>query len=489
MNIIKRKWIFRKKPLDAQGKTFLPKARCVARGDLQEAYVDFDPDTLYAPVAAHASIRLILAYAASQNLIIEGGDISNAYLYGEIDETIYMDQPTNSSGKTRKPVYVCKLLKSIYGVKQAGNIWGSVVHGDLVQWGFKVSKFDSLLYFLRIGEDFIILALVVDDTCFATNNRELLDQLKFKLSAKFDVKFYGSLTSFMGWNITHAPQGLKLDQTENARSLLKTCGMGHCKAVSSPLPIGAGLLPTSPHEQLLSKRDHQAYRAIVGGLLYLSVCTRPDLSFLTSALARQMHSPCDRHFKYLKRILRYVAGTLEYGLFYPRLPCTPSSIGAAFDADWGGDIETRRSTTGYLIAINGSPLYWQSKRQTVVTLSSAEAEYVALSTCAKTISWFRNLYWEICHQTSWVEGTSFDPTRIAIDSTAAQSLASNSTISTHNKHISLKFHHVCEMLKERIISLYHVRSHMQPADMLTKILSRIILEHMVDMIHLRMYMS
>ena len=341
MNIIKHKWIFRKIPLDAQGKTFLPKARCVARGDLQEAYVDFDPDTLYAPVAAHASIRLILAYAASKNLIIEGGDISNAYLYGEIDKTIYMDQPTTSSGKTRKPGYVCKLLKSIYGVKQAGNIWGSVVHGDIVQWRFKVSKFDSRLYFLRIGEDFIIIALVVDDMCFATNNRELLDQLKFKLSAKFDVKFYGSLTYFIGWNITHAPQGLKLDQTEYARSLLKTCGMEHCKAVSSTLPIGADLLPASPHEQLqkllvwqnLSKRDHQAYRAIVGGLLYLSVCTRPHLSFPTSALARQMHAPCDRHFKYLKRILRYVAGTLEYGLFYPRLPCTPSSIGAAVDAD------------------------------------------------------------------------------------------------------------------------------------------------------------
>ena len=312
MNIIKHKWIFRKKPLDAEGKTFLPKARCVARGDLQEAYIDFNPDALYAPVAAHESIRIILAYAASHNLIVEGGDISNAYLYGEIDTTIHMDQPTNYSGKERKPGHVCKLVKSIYGVKQAGNIWGSVVvHGDLIQWGFKVSKFDTRLYFLRVGGQFIIIALVVDDMAFATNSRDLLEQLKSKLSAKFDVKFFGSLSSFIGWNVTYTQQGIKVDQKEYARTLLRTCGLEKCNTVRSPLPIDANLLPTSLQEHLLSKRDHQTYRSIVGGLLYLSVCTRPDLSFPTGALARQMHAPCTRHFRYLKRILRYVAGTLE----------------------------------------------------------------------------------------------------------------------------------------------------------------------------------
>ena len=121
----------------------------------------------------------------------------------------------------------------------------------------------------------------------------------------------------------------------------------------------------------------------------------------------------------------------------------------------------------------------------MITLSTAEAEYVALSTCAKTLTWIRKLYWEICHQTPWTEGKFFDATQVAIDSTAAQLLASNPQISVRNKHISLKFHHVREMVKESIILLYHVRSHLQPADMMTKVLSRIILEHMVDMVQLR----
>ena len=205
------------------------------------------------------------------------------------------------------------LVKSIYGKKQAENIWDSVVHGDLIQWGFKVSHFDNRLYFLRVGEQFILL--VVDDMAFAINRRHLLEQLKTKLSATFDVKFFGSLSSSIGWNVAYTAQGMKIDLKEYARTFLRTCGLEKCNTVRSHLQIDANILLTSPQEQLLSKRDHETYRAIVGALLCLSVCTRPDLSFPTGALAGQIHAPCTRHFIYLKRILRYVAGTLEYGLY------------------------------------------------------------------------------------------------------------------------------------------------------------------------------
>ena len=182
--------MFKKKPLDAKGKSYLPKARCVARGDLQEAYIDLDPTNLFAPVAAHESLRLILAYAASTNLVLEGGDISKAYLYGSMDKTIFMEQPADSSDVPRKPKHVCALQKSLYAVRQAGNIWGSVLHKELMQLGFKVSKFDSRVYFFKAKQHFIIIAIVVDDMFLAANNRTILEELKTKLRATFDVKLY-----------------------------------------------------------------------------------------------------------------------------------------------------------------------------------------------------------------------------------------------------------------------------------------------------------
>jgi len=488
MHVIKHKWLFKKKPLDAKGLEFLCKARCVVRGDLQEAYVDFGPESLYAPVATHESLRLIIAFAANEDLILEGGDIANAYLYGELDLTIYMEQPTNSSRIEAVPGHVCAVDKSIYGTKQAGNIWGSLARRELISWGFKVSHFDARVYFLLVNGRFVVISIVVDDMSFASNCRKLLEEVKHELRATFDVKLLGDLSSFIGWNITRTPRGIKVDQQEYARTLLKKYGMERANAVRTPLPVNAFLLPASDDEALLTREDHAAYRAIIGGILYLAVCTRPDLSFPISVLARQMHAPTFHHFAFLKRILRYIAGTTNYGMHYARHgPLNPSCISAAVDADWGGDQDTRRSTTGYMIAINGSPIFWKSRRQTVIALSSAESEYVALSSCAKDVSWIRKLFWEICHQTPWSEHTTFAPTRIDIDSTAARSLATNAQVSAHNKHISLNMHHVRELLQNGVVELRHVASRLQPADLLTKVMTSTTLTDMLRLCFLNGY--
>ncbi len=147
----------------------------------------------------------------------------------------------------------------------------------------------------------------------------------------------------------------------------------------------------------------------------------------------------------------------------------PSSLVAAVDADWGGDKHTRRSTTGYVVTVNGSPIFWKSKRQTVIALSSADSEYVALSSCAKDVSWLRKLYWEVCHQTPWLEQLRFAPTQVLVDSTAAQSIAASWQASSWTKHISLKHHHVRELIVNGTIVLCHVASKDQPADLLTKV--------------------
>jgi len=255
--------------------------------------------------------------------------------------------------------------------------------------------------------------------------------------------------------------------------------------VRTPLPLNADLLPAHPHERLLPPAEHSDYRSTIGGLLYLAVSTRPDLSFPVSVLARNVHAPTPRHQALLKRILRYVAGTVEYGLhFRSGVEISPDSFVACVDADWGGCKDTRRSTTGFLIAVNGAPVYWRSKRQTVIALSSAESEYLALSSCAKEVSWLRKLFWEVTHVKPWHEGITFEGTSVLIDSTAALSLATNPHVSARNKHIDLKVHHVRELINCGIVVLCYVKSSEQPADLLTKVMCFVTLKHMVTLLRL-----
>ena len=173
--------------------------------------------------------------------------------------------------------------------------------------------------------------------------------------------------------------------------------MESANAVHTPLPVNADITYKKEDEEQLSSSQHSSYRSIIGGLLYLSVGTRPDISYSVSALARHCHAPTKRHMSLVKRVLRYVAGTVTLGLKYPRSGQTlsPRSIAVHVDADWGGCKDTRRSTTGYVITINGTPIAWRTRRQTIIALSSAESEYIALSECGKHITWSRKLYWEV----------------------------------------------------------------------------------------------
>lgn len=464
------KWSFRAKQIDDEGKEFIYKARCNLRGDLQEAYHDFDPEGIYAPVAAHESIRMLMAIAAQLGLILEGGDVSNAYLYGSMDSPITMEQPTDSTGKQARPGYVCLLRKSIYGARQAGKIWGTVLHEALLSWGFKQSTVESRVYLAKHGSSFILLTVVVDDLLFASNSRPFLDTFKKQLAAQFDVKLYGALKSFIRWNISRTDLGITASQRQYAQRLLHRFGMHGCNPVTTPLGSNCDLLPTHPSESPLSPDRHHLFRSMVGGLAYLATCTRPDLTFSVSVLARQLHNPSARHLAQVKRVLRYISGTLDYGLFFPSAGnLSAVSLRAAVDADWGGDKETRRSTTGFVIAVNCAPVMWRSKRQSVITLSSGEAEYVALSTCARELVWIRKLFWEMVHVSTWQESIHFSPTAIEVDSTAAMSMTQREDSTIRTKHISLKYHHVRELFQKRLITLVKVGTDFQVADVLTKV--------------------
>ena len=257
---------------------------------------------------------MIIAFAANNNLILEEGDVANAYLYGKIDFTIFVEQPTDSSGND----HVCQLDKSIYGVRQAANIWGSTFLSKIICWGFRVSKIDIRLYFLEAGNSFIILAIVVDDLCFASNDPDLHEDVKRKLRSAFDGNLFETQKHFITWSVARDCNGIFVHYKPCMLKQLEKNGMEKAKTVRTPLPWNArkSILPAYEHETLLTCKELQSYRSKVVCFLYIAVCKRPDTSFSISAVARQMYTKTARYFCLLKRCLRYIAGSTELGLYF-----------------------------------------------------------------------------------------------------------------------------------------------------------------------------
>ena len=280
-------WVFKQKPLEAEGTKFIEKARSFLRGDRQMIYVDYDPRSVYAPVASLDSIRMLISLSAAARSFLEGADVSNAYLYGNLDIPIIMEQPRDSSKIQAKPGRVCKLHKSLYRTKQAGEIWGSLLDKQLKEWGFKNSEYDNRIYFYVTGSKFIMFAIVVYDLAFSSNSPSLLRGFKSKLDATFDVRIFGKLTNFIGWNISRTQSGIRIDQPGYVKQILKDFGMKKANGLNISLPSTADGLPAHENEQVLSTVKHKPYRSLIGSLMYLAISTRPDIiSFAVGVFAR-----------------------------------------------------------------------------------------------------------------------------------------------------------------------------------------------------------
>lgn len=298
----------------------------------------------------------------------------------------------NCSGVQAAPGHHCVLQKLLYGAHQAGKIWEDMLNSQLLLWEFMLSVVKQRLYFLRTDNNFIILCVVLNDIAFASNNMNMMQNLKNNLQAEFDTKLYGNMKSFILWTITRTTTEIYVNRAGYARRLLSKFGPSNCNSVKSPLSVQVTLEPCGSTETPLGPNDHHKYWSMIGGLTYLSTSTRPDLIFAVSALSKSIHVPSARHLTLAKRIFCYLAGTLQYGLCFPiGRPITVQSMKAAVDADWSGFQSTRRSTSDFFFAVNAALIYWKSGRQRIVSLSSGKAEYVALSACATEVAWLRRL--------------------------------------------------------------------------------------------------
>jgi hypothetical protein len=448
VNVVKSKWVFKLKT-NFDGSVQRYKARLVAKGYSQKHGEDYFET--YAPVVKMSSLRLLIALAAEKDLVIRHIDVKTAFLNGDLDETIYMEQPEFfvQGGNEHK---VCKLKRSLYGLKQAARCWNQKIHVKILSMGFTQSRYDECIYTKIYKDVFIAIGLYVDDFYIFTNRPKEGDFVKTEIGRDFDIKDLGEARECLGVQITKDNGGIRLSQETYVKKILKKYGMEDCKLVSTPVETNVHLKPGVGHDP--------RYQEIVGSLMYLSCCTRPDISYAVTMLSQFNSRNDSSHMAALKRVLRYLKGTVGLSLLFKK--CSRPLVAYA-DADWGNGPDGR-SFTGYFLSFGGAAISWQARKQRCVALSTAEAEYIAICEAAKEVVSVRGLYKDLTGATATV--TVFS------DSQSASKLVYTPAISRRSKHINIKYHYVRDLADDKTICVKYCQTELMPADMLTKSTSK-----------------
>ena len=454
MHVLPSKYVFRIK----NGK---PKVRLVAMGCRQIQGIDYN-DT-YAPVVTMTTIRTILALVASLDLELEQMDVVTAFLNGDLDEDIYMAVPegfrTAANGNK-----VCKLQKSLYGLKQAPRQWYAKMHNFLVSdCNFSSSANDPCLYFRHANNTITLICLYVDDLLIAGSSRQDIAWIKGELSARFEMKDLGQARVMLGVEIyrDRARKKLFINQQDYTSSILKRFGMENSKPVATPMERN-GIRPSTSARDLLKNIP---YRQAIGSIMYLMICTRPDLAFAVGKLSQYSESPKEHHWTAVKRVLRYIKGTDNFGILFNG--SEPRSVTGFSDADWGGCQVSGRSTSGNVFLVSGGAVSWRSKKQTCVALSTCESEYIATCLASKEAVWLARLLSDI----KYTDGVS--PVATGVDNNGAIDTAYNGSVNRRNKHIDLVYHYVRDCTLNNKIKIKHCDTASQPADIFTKPLDRV----------------
>jgi len=449
-NIITGKWLFKNK-LQPDGSLERRKARWVVRGFSQRPGVDFHQT--FSPVVKPATIRTVLHLAATRRWPVHQLDVKNAFLHGDLTERVYCYQPAGFVDKDR-PTHVCQLVKSLYGLKQAPRAWFLRLGGHLLRMGFAASRSDSSLFIYQRGVHAAYLLVYVDDIILTASSPALLRQIVDQLRQEFAIKDLGELRFFLGIQVRRDQAGFHLNQAQYTEDILERAGMANCKPASTPVDVTPKLSAKAGEPAA----DGAFYRSITGALQYLTL-TRPDIAYGVNQACLHMHSPRDVHWNLVKRILRYLRGTIDTGIIISAAPSTTLKVYS--DADWAGCPDTRRSTSGYCVFLGDSLVSWSSKRQTTVSRSSAEAEYRAVANAAAECCWLRNLLREL--------HVGIDKaTVIYCDNVSAVYLSENPVHHRRTKHVELDIHFVREKVALGQFKVLHIPTRYQFADIMTK---------------------
>ena len=450
------------KPID--GKWFLKikhdgryKARWVIRGFKQEFGVDYTE--IFAPVARMSSYRTLFALAAINHLTVFHLDVKTAFLYGDLDEEIYMTQPIGFE----TPGYVCKLRKSIYGLKQAPRVWAQRLRKTLISSGFHRLESDHCIYIKSTQNFPIIVGIYVDDILLAAKGYQEAKEVSEILAKEYKMTDLGPVKRFLGVDIIQNPaQGsIFLHQESYLNKVLERFGMDRCAPKMMPLPTGIDL-DLENAGPLLENDDKARYHSAVGAIMFAATHTRPDLAYAASLLSRFVAKPQKAHNQALQHVFRYIRGHTKYGITYSDVS---RKLYGYTDSDHGGTVhkEGRRSTSGYIFWLANGPISWSSKRQTTVATSTAEAEYIGQFNAGTESVWIRKFLTEL-----GFKHLASDATVIHGDNETAIKLAKDPIQHSKAKHIQIKYHWQRERVEEGDFCFEYTPSNKNLADWMTK---------------------
>ena len=449
--VIDNRWVYKVKYLE-DGSVDRFKARLVIRGFTQQYGINYEET--FSPVVKFTSIRAILSLAAMNNMQMKQFDIKTAFLNGDLKENVYMKQPFGYDDNSGK---VCKLVKSLYGLKQASRCWNQKFTSFIRKFDFKVCESDPCVFIKIKTGGLTIIAIYVDDGLIVSNDNSEIKSVISYLKKHLEVKDFEA-KCFLGLQIEKLSNGsIKVHQEAYVNKIVNRFNMSECKSVCTPVDCNQNLGDFINEENNISF----PYREAVGSLMYLSVGTRPDISYAVGVVSRYLERPNQVHVNAVKRIFKYIKGTANMGIVYKNKD-NFDFVGYS-DADYAADNETRRSTSGYAFHLGSGVVSWASMRQQSVSTSTTESEYIAACQGVKELIWLKHLVVEL-------KPDQIIKAKFFMDNQSAIKLIKNPVFHKRTKHIDVQYHFIREKFEEKEFELEYVNTDEQIADILTKAL-------------------
>ncbi|GJT26106.1 retrovirus-related pol polyprotein from transposon TNT 1-94 [Tanacetum coccineum] len=425
---------FKRLQIDEFDGVLKNKARLVAQGFRKEEGIDFEES--FALIARIEAIRIFVANATNKNIMIFQMDVKTMFLNGRLKEEVYVSQPEGFVDQDN-PSHVYKLKKALYGLKQAPHAWYNMLSSFLISQCFSKGVVDPTLFIQKAGNNLLLVQIYVDDIIFASTNTALCNEFVYQMTSKFKMSMMGQMLFFLGSQISQTPRGIFLNQSKYAYEIIKKYSLLSSDSVDTPMVEKNKLdedLQGTPVDATL-------YRGMIGSLMCLT-SSRPNLIYAVCLCARYQAKSTEKHLNSVKRIFRYLKGTINMGLWYSK--DTDMSLTTYSDADHAG---------------SGLP---RSKKST--TISSTKAKYIALSGCCAQILWMRSQLTDY--------GFQFNKIPLYCDNKSEISLCCNNVQHSRAKHIDVRYHFIKEQVENGIVELYFVRTEYQLADIFTKPLPR-----------------
>ena len=412
------KWIFKRKR-KVDGSIDKYKARLVIKGYRQTKGLDYF-DT-YSLVTRINSIRMVLAIAALKYLEVHQMDVKTAFLNGDLNEEIYMEQPEGFSAPGQE-MKVYRLVKSLYGLKQAPKQWHEKFDNVMLSHGFKINECDKCVYVKDDEHGYVIVCLYVDDMLIVGSDDKMITSTKNMLNSRFDMKDMGLADVILGIKIKITSDGLVLSQSHYVDNILGKFDKD--KSGIARTPVDVTLHFSKNKGESVAKVE---YSRVIGSLMYLMSCTRPDIAYAVNKLSRYTSNPRAMHWHRIMRVLKYLRFTRDYGLHYTRYHAVLEGYS---DANWISNVKDSKSHSGYVFTLGGAAVSWKSSKQTVIARSIVESEFIALDKCGEEAEWLRHFLEDIPR---WPKPVP--PIFIHCDSQSTIGRAQNSMYNGKSRHI------------------------------------------------------